>query len=311
MVAIEGYELIVGSSLDSQFGPVLLFGAGGQLVEVFKDRALGLPPLNTTLARRMMEQTKILTALRGVRGRLPVDLLALEQLLVRFSYLVVEQRGIKEIDINPLLASPERLLALDARVIVHDRNVGDAAIPRLAIRPYPTQYINPWTAKDGSQLVLRPIRPEDEPLMVAFHGTLSERTIELRYFNAMKLSTRVAHERLTRICFIDYDREMALVADCKNARTGDHEILGVGRLCKVRGTDEAEFSLLVSDRFQRQGLGTEFLSRLLQIGRDEKIRRIVGVIRPENVAMKCLCQRLGFRLAYGIDDPLIQVEIDL
>ena len=221
MVARDGYELIVGSSLDAQFGPVLLFGAGGQLVEVFKDRALGLPPLNSTLARRMMEQTKILTALRGVRGRRPVDLPALEQLLVRFSYLVVEQRGIKEIDINPLLASSERLLALDARVIVHDQNVDDATIPRLAIRPYPSQYIIPWTANDGSQLVLRPIRPEDEPLIVAFHGTLSERTVELRYFNAMKLSTRVAHGRLTRICFIDYDREMALVADRKNTCTGD------------------------------------------------------------------------------------------
>ena len=126
MVTLDGYELIVGSSLDPQFGPVLLFGAGGQLVEVFKDRALALPPLNTTLARRMMEQTKIFTALEGVRGRRPVDLAALEQLLVRFSQLVVEQRGIKEIDINPLLASPERLLALDARVIVHDRSVDDA-----------------------------------------------------------------------------------------------------------------------------------------------------------------------------------------
>ena len=311
MVALDGYELIVGSSPDPQFGPVVLFGAGGQLVEVIKDRALGLPPLNTTLARRMMEQTKILTALKGVRGRRPVDLLALEQLLVRFSQLVVEQRGIKEIDINPLLASPERLLALDARVIVHDRSLDDAAIPRLAIRPYPTRYVIPWTAKDGSQLVLRPIRPEDEPLMVAFHGTLSERTIELRYFHAMKLSTRVAHQRLTRICFIDYDREMALVADRKNAHNGDHEILGVGRLCKVRGTDEAEFALVVSDRFQRQGLGTELLSRLLQIGRDEKVRRIVGIIRPENLAMKGICQRLGFRLAYRSDEPVIEAEIDL
>ena len=127
----------------------------------------------------------------------------------------------------------------------------------------------------------------------------------------MKLSTRVAHERLTRICFIDYDREMALVADGKNAETGDHEILGVGRLCKIRGTDEAEFSLVVSDHFQGQGLGTELSTRLLQIGRDEKIARIVGVILPENVAMKRICQRLGFRLAHRIDDPVIEAEIDL
>ena len=145
MVTLDGYELIVGSSLDPQFGPVLLFGAGGQLVEVFKDRALGLPPLNTTLARRMMEQTKIFTALQGVRGRRPVDLAALEQLLVRFSHLVVEQRWIKEIDINPLLASPERLLALDARVIVHDPSVADADIP--AARP--SARIRPSTSAPG------------------------------------------------------------------------------------------------------------------------------------------------------------------
>ena len=142
MIKLDGYELIVGSSLDPQFGPVLLFGTGGQLVEVFQDRALALPPLNTTLARRMMEQTRIYTALKGVRGRPPVDLAALEQLLVRFSQLVVEQRWIKEIDINPLLASPDGLLALDARVIVHGPDVRAEDLPRPAIRPYPTQYVD-------------------------------------------------------------------------------------------------------------------------------------------------------------------------
>ena len=138
--ATDGYELIVGSSIDPQFGPVLLFGAGGQLVEVFKDRALALPPLNTTLARRMMEQTRIFQALEGVRGRKPVDIAALEQLLVRFSQLVAEQPPIKEIDINPLLASPERLLALDARVVLHSIEVQESELPRCAIRPYPLQY---------------------------------------------------------------------------------------------------------------------------------------------------------------------------
>ncbi|MGB0067991.1 MAG: acetate--CoA ligase family protein, partial [Isosphaeraceae bacterium] len=186
MIKLDGYEIIIGSSLDPQYGPVLLFGTGGQLVEVFKDRALALPPLNTTLARRMMEQTKIYTALKGVRGRRPVDLAALEQLLVRFSHLVAEQKWVKEVDINPLLASPERLLALDARVIVHGPDFRVSDLPRLAIRPYPTQYITPWTAKDGTQMVLRPIRPEDEPLLVKFQGTLSERSVSLRYFHAMK-----------------------------------------------------------------------------------------------------------------------------
>src|ERR1039458_8837802 len=130
MIKLEGYEIIIGSSMDPQFGPVLLFGTGGQLVEVFKDRALGLPPLNTTLARRLMEHTKIFTALKGVRGRKAVDLKALEQLLVRFGYLVVDNPRIKEIDINPLLASPDGLLALDGRVVLHDASIPDEALPR-------------------------------------------------------------------------------------------------------------------------------------------------------------------------------------
>jgi acetyltransferase len=311
MVKLDGYEIIVGSSLDPQFGPVLLFGTGGQLVEVFKDRALGLPPLNTTLARRMMEQTKICTALRGVRGRSPVDLAALEQLLVRFSHLVVEQRWIKEIDINPLLAGPERIIALDARVIVHGPEVRACDLPRPAIRPYPTQYITPWKAEDGTQMILRPIRPEDEPLLVKFHSTLSERSVSLRYFHAMKFSARVAHERLTRICFIDYDREMALVADRKSPETGEHEILGVGRLSKVRGTNEAEFALVVSDRFQGLGLGTELLSRLLQVGRDENIDRIFGDILPENAEMQKICERLGFKMTHNIKESVIRAVTDL
>jgi len=311
MVKLDGYELIIGSSLDHQFGPVLLFGMGGQLVEVFKDRALGLPPLNTTLARRMMERTHILTALKGVRGRPPVDVAAVEQLLVRFSHLVVEQLWIKEIDINPLLASPQHLLALDARIIVHGPDVGEAEIPRPAIRPYPVKYISPWTANDGTLLTLRPIRPEDEPLLAKFHGTLSERSISRRYFHAIALSARTAHERLTRICFIDYNREMVLVADRAVSGTGEHEIVGVGRLSKVRGTQEAEFALLISDRFQGHGLGTAFLSRLVQIGHDEKLDRISGDILSDNIEMKHICEKLGFRLTYTMGDSAIKATIDL
>ena len=155
--------------MDAQFGPVLLFGMGGQLVEVFRDRALGLPPLNTTLARRMIERTRIATALRGVRGRAPVDMDALEQLLVRFSLLVVEQRAIEEIDINPLLASAERLLALDARVVLHDPALTEQDLPRLAIRPYPRQYVAPWTAR-GRHV---PGHPADPARGRAAHGARS------------------------------------------------------------------------------------------------------------------------------------------
>jgi acetyltransferase len=259
----------------------------------------------------MLEHTKIYQALRGVRGRPPVDLAALEQLLVVFSRLVVEQPWIKEIDINPLLASPEQLLALDARVIIHGSDVQSGALPRSAIRPYPAQYVSSWTAPDGTTFVLRPIRPEDEPLLVAFHATLSERTVSLRYFHPMKLSTRVAHERLTRVCFIDYDRDMALVAERVNQETGGHEILGVGRLSKIRGTNKAEFAVVVSDQFQQQGLGAALLGRLLEVGRAEEIGRIFGSILPENVAMKRVCERLGFRLVHSHKDSVIHAEINL
>ena len=311
MVRTDGYELIVGSGVDTQFGPTLLFGTGGQLVEVFRDRALGLPPLTTTLARRMIERTRIFTALKGVRGREPVDLVALDQFLVRFSQLVVEQRGIREIDINPLIAAPGRLVALDARVILHGPEVGDDDLPRLAIRPYPTQYISPWTLKNGTSVTLRPIRPEDEPLLVRFHSGLSEESIHSRYFHAMKLGHRVAHERLTRICFIDYDREMALVADHRDPATGAHEILAVGRLSKLHGRPEAEFALIVSDRYQHSGLGTELLRRLIQVGRDERLQRITASILPENRAMQRLCEKLGFRLHHNYQELVVQAEIDL
>ncbi|HET6371341.1 MAG TPA: GNAT family N-acetyltransferase, partial [Nitrospiria bacterium] len=311
MIRPEGYELILGSSLDAQFGPVLLFGTGGQLVEVFRDRALALPPLNTTLARRMMEQTRIFAALKGVRGRKPVDLHGLEQLMVRFSRLVVEQRWIKEIDINPLVASDTQLIALDARVVLHGKEVDETRIPPLVIRPYPTRYIAPWKMRDGTPVTIRPIRPEDEPLMVRFHGSLSEQSVYFRYFQSLKLSQRVAHERLTRICFIDYDREMVLVADRKDPRSGEESIIGAIRLTKLHGTNEAEFSMLISDPFQRRGLGTEFLRRILQVGRDEGIAKIRADILPENTAMQRICERLGFRMTREVGAPQVKAEIDL
>jgi len=306
----DAYEIILGSSVDAQFGPVLLFGAGGQLVEVFQDRALALPPLNATLARRMMEQTKIYTALKGVRGRKSVNMDALEQLLVLFSELVVEQRFVKEIDINPLLASPQGLLALDARVVVYDQSVTEADLPRLAVRPYPVQYIAPFTMKDGTEVLIRPIRPEDEPLLVKFHEGLSERSVYMRFFHPMKLSQRVAHERLTRICFNDYDREIALVADHKTA-TGEHEILGVVRYAKLAGTSEAEFSILISDQYQDRGLGTEMMTRLLQVARDEKITRISADILTENHPMQHVCEKLGFKLRRVIGEDVVSAEIYL
>jgi acetyltransferase len=311
MVKLAGYELILGSSIDLQFGPVILFGLGGQLVEVFQDRALALPPLNTTLALRLMEQTKIYGALRGVRGRAAVDLATLEQVLVHFSRLVVEQPWIKEMDINPLLVSSGRVIALDARIVLHDLDTPAELLPRPAIRPYPVQYVSPWTMTNGTEILFRPIRPEDEPAMVKFHETLSERSVYLRYFHMEKLSSRVAHERLIGKCFIDYDREMALVAELAKPTNGDHEIIAVGRLTKLHGSREGEVAVMVSDRFQRAGLGSELLRRLIQVARDERLKRIVATILLENLAMRALASRYGFQVQEDTDMEQVKTVLDL
>jgi acetyltransferase len=311
MVKLDGYELILGSSIDPQFGPVILFGSGGQLVEVYRDHSLALPPLNTTLAQRMMEQTRVFTALKGVRGRKPVNLAALENLLVRFSQLVLEQRWIAEIDINPLLASPERLLALDARIVLHRPGVTLDQLPKAAIRPYPRRYVSSWTMKDGTPVAIRPIRPEDEPLIAKFHETLSDRSVYLRYFCSLSLSRRVAHERLLRICFGDYDREMALVAEYTDPGTGERRILGVGRMNKLHSRNEAEVAALVTDKYQKLGLGHELLRRVVQIARDEKVGRVSAEMLPDNIAMQAVFRRLGFRIKADEDLSSLFATMDL
>ncbi len=222
---------------------------------------------------------------------------------------MAEQPWISEIDINPLLASPERLIALDARVVIHPKDTKEENLPRPAIRPYPAQYCSPWKLKNGASVNVRPIRPEDEPLLVKFHETLSEESVYYRYFSQLKLDQRIAHERLTRMCFNDYDREIALVAEHKDPKSGQREILGVGRLSKARGLNEAEFALIISDRFQRQGLGTELLKRLVQIGRDEKLQRISANILAENHGMQTVSKRVGFKLTRDADGHDFNAEI--
>ncbi|MGA9901870.1 MAG: GNAT family N-acetyltransferase, partial [Terriglobales bacterium] len=311
MVKFDGYDLIVGSSVDPQFGPVVLFGSGGLLVEVYRDRALAIPPLNTTLAQRMMEQTKIFAALQGVRGRKPINMAALENLLVRFSQFVLEQRWIKEIDINPLLASPERLIALDARIVLHDPAVTLDQLPKPAIRPYPLQYVSNWTMKDGNQVTIRPIRAEDETLMVKFHETLSDRSVYLRYFSSLSLRRRVAHERLLRICFGDYDREMVLVAERTDPDTGERRIVGVGRMTKFHAKNEAEVAALVTDQYQQVGLGKELIRRVVDVARDEKVGQVSAEMLPDNIAMQAVFRGLGFRFSSDEDLTSLRAVLDL
>jgi acetyltransferase len=306
----DAYELILGASVDQQFGPVLLFGAGGQLVEVFRDRALALPPLNRTLARRMMEQTRIFQALLGVRGKAPVPVDRLEELLVRFSDLIVEQPWIKELDVNPLLASSEGLLAVDSRVVLHDPATRREDLPRTAIRPYPTQYAKPHRLSDGTELLVRPIRPEDEGMLVDFHRTLSESSVRQRYLGPVQLDQRTTHERLIRVCFSDYDRDIALVVEHRPAG-GAVEIVAVGRLTRRTLADDAEFAILVRDAWQRRGLGTELLRRIVQIAREEHIHRVTATMLPSNTAMRHTAQSLGFTVHAEYGDVEATAEIVL
>ncbi|HXI59728.1 MAG TPA: bifunctional acetate--CoA ligase family protein/GNAT family N-acetyltransferase [Polyangia bacterium] len=311
MARLSGaYELILGASPDRQFGPVLLFGAGGQLVEVFRDRALALPPLNRTLARRMMEQTLIFRALQGVRGQAPVNMEALEELLVRFSELVVDHPWIKELDINPLLASPDGLLAVDARVVLHDPATRREDLPRPAIRPYPAQYAQPHRLPDGTDLMVRPIRPEDEAMMIDFHRTLSESTVRQRYLAPLQLDLRTTHERLIRVCFSDYDRDIALVVEHRPVGAAP-EIVAVGRLSRRSAHDDAEFAILVRDAWQRRGLGTELLRRIVAVARAERIPRVTATMLPDNVAMMRIASHLGFTVRCEFGDAEAVAEISL
>jgi acetyltransferase len=307
MINWTGYELIVGSSPDPQFGPVLLFGMGGQLVEVFRDRALALPPLNTTLARRMIERTMIARALRGVRGRRPIDLDVLAALLVRFSELVAEQPRIAEIDINPLLASPERIIALDARVVLHPATVADADLPRLAIRPYPRDVIREHTTTDGVTFTVRPIRPEDEPALARFHTGLSRATVRARYGADVALGERTAHERLTRICFVDYDREIVLVAE--TATDEGPAIVGIARLSRVHATEDKQLTLVIADAWQRRGIGAQLVRSAVAVCRREGTAHIVAQLSRENHPMRELLAEQGF--AFEERDGLLLASLGL
>ena len=292
MIQGDGVEMLVGSSTDESFGPVLAVGTGGRFVEVHRDRALALPPLTTTLGRRAIERTRIGSAIQS-RGW-ERGMIELERLMVRLGRLVIDIPRIKEIDINPVRVGPTGVSVLDASIILHPSNRHEADLPSPVIRPYPQQYVGPWTLRDGRSITIRPIRPEDEPLMTDFHQHLSDQSVYMRYAGALQLRYRVTHDRLARICFNDYDREIALVA-VQNAH-GRPEILAVARMSKLYGGNTAEIAFIIRDRDQRQGLGGELLDRLIRIARDENIGRLVAEMLIENRGMRKLLSSRGFEI---------------
>ncbi len=287
----DACEVLLGSASDPHFGPVVLVGAGGRHAERLGDTALGLPPLTPLLARRMLAATRIGRALPTAA----IDPLA--ALIVRFSHLVAEQPWIREIDINPLLVAADRLVALDARVVLHPADTRPDILPRPAIRPYPAEYAGGMTLTDGSPAAVRPVRPADEPALVRFHQGLSDRTVDQRWLRPLPLASRIDHHRLAGVCHNDYDREIALVVDRRTGAGDAHEILAIGRLTRLREDPGcAELGMVVGDAWQGRGLGRELTRRLVAIAASERIRTIVCHIRDGNAAGARLLAAAGFRL---------------
>jgi acetyltransferase len=288
-----GIELIIGAHEDAQFGPVIVFGHGGTAVEVRGDTALGLPPLNVALARSMMMRTRIFKQLRGYRGLPSVDLGSIEMNLLRVSQLLIDLPEVVELDINPLLVDAERAIALDARVRLAARVDDD----RLAIRPYPSELEEIVSLDDGRTLLLRPIRPEDEPALHAAFAKLTPQEIRMRFFVTMP---RLPHPMAARFTQIDYDREMALVLTDPGP---SGEIYGVVRIHSDPDGERAEFAVLVGHAFTNRGLGTLLMKRIIDYAKRRGIGEIFGLVLRENRTMLTLSRELGFAVQTDRDDP--------
>jgi len=303
----DGFEMILGSKKDPTFGSAILVGMGGVAAEVFRDRALGLPPLNERLATHMVEALKSWPLLTGHRGRPRVNLEKLVEILIRFSYLVADLPQIKEIDVNPLLVTPRDVMALDARVILDGDAVRKPVKPysHLVIRPYPEQYVQARTLLDGTRALLRPIRPEDEPLWHELLASCSRASLFQRF---QYVFTRT-HEMAARFCFIDYDREMAIVAEIEEG--GRRKLVGVGRLVSNFDRETAEYAVLVTDAWQGRGLGSLLTDYCLEIAKDWGAKRVVAVTTPDNVRMLEVFKKRDFEMKTNLDDKIVEVTKDL
>jgi acetyltransferase len=307
----DGVEMILGIKKDPTFGAVIMAGMGGTAAELFGDRAIGFPPLNERLARRMLEPLKVWPLLAGYRGKPALDVGGLVEVMIRLSYLVAEGPEIAELDINPLLVTPEGATALDARIVVDRGALGlgpaeRASYAHLALRPYPQDAVRTVLLPDGSECLLRPIKPEDEPLWLELLGLCSRESIYMRFRGFPAWS---AHETAVRYCYIDYDREMAIVAEDEEA--GRRRLLGVGRLIADPMRESAEYAVLVGDPWQERGLGGVLTDHCLSIARDWGVRRITAVTTSDNPRMVAVFEKRGFRLAADPDGSVIEAEKDL
>jgi len=302
-VSVSGPELIIGCKRDPDFGPLILFGAGGVLTEIFKDSAIDLPPLNMLLARRLMERVQITRILKGYRNIPPADMGRLAEMLVRLSQLVTDFPEITELDINPLLISGGLPVAADARIALSPSSV--PAPRHLIISPYPNQYEQYWTTEDGTPVLLRPMKPEDEELTAGLLQACSEETIYFRYFQQIK---SFPHSFLIRFTQNDYDREMGIAAISQPP--GPEHMMGVGRLIMTPERDQAEFAVIVADRWQGKGLGEKLMERVIEIARENGVKKISGDVLAQNRPMMALMRKLGFGMG-KLEEGVQVVEMEL
>jgi acetyltransferase len=298
MVREVDFELILGMKTDHQFGSVIVFGAGGVGAEGLADFSVSLPPLNQTLARRMMEETRIFRTIQSPRrGVVAPDVCELEELLTKLSNMAVDFPEIAEIVINPLVLSDGGACAVDARIVI-DTGVmeGKPTHPHLVITPYPTRYVTPWRLSDGTEVILRPIRPEDEPMEYELLKTTSEETLRARFLGNV---VNITHEMLVRFTNIDYDREMAIVAEYTHGKK--KRIIGVGRLMGEADKGKGEFAVLVHDDFQGRGLGFKLTDVIIGIAQEKGLREISGYIDSSNRRMLRVVTGLGFVAEETVD----------
>ncbi|MEM2147066.1 MAG: GNAT family N-acetyltransferase [Candidatus Bathyarchaeia archaeon] len=307
MIKKRGYEVIIGAKKDPLFGPVILFGMGGIGVELFKDYSIGIPPLNQTLARRLMEETKVYQLLKGYRNLPPANMKLLEEILVRFSQMLVEFPQIKEVDINPLLINDKDAYALDARIAVDKDLVFKKVEPHqhLVISPYPKKYETLWRLRDGRTVMLRPIKPEDEPLWLEMFQNFSEESIRFRFFQIIK---DTPHEVRVRYCNIDYDREIAIVAELNE---GDRrKILGVVRISLEPDRKSGEIAFIVADPWQGLGLGTKMVDYAIEIAADMGVEMLYAIMLKDNHRAIELTKKMGFKL-YKQDEDTVKGVLNL
>ncbi|MBN2543143.1 GNAT family N-acetyltransferase [bacterium] len=301
-------ELILGIKKDPVFGTAILAGAGGTTAELYKDRALGFPPLNEHLARMMLQQLKIYPLITGYRNRPPLNLEKLLEILMRLSYLAADYPEITELDINPLLVSEEEVIALDARIVIDTELVGKDIKPysHLALRPYPEEYVHTAELPDGTEVTLRPIKPEDEPMWFELLGSCSKESLyaRFRYFFHWK-----THEVASRYCFIDYDREVAIVAELNEV--GERKLLGVGRMIADPDHDNVEYAILISDKYQNKGLGSIITNYCMEIAREWGLKRIVAQTTSDNKRMVAVFKKLGFDVVIDKKSSLVEVSKEL